>query len=88
MEYFVIIRGPLGVGKTTIARKLASVLQAEYVSIDSVLEESGLDKIIRNCIPVVNFIKANEIVLSDKKVVSSKITVFDGNFYHKSHKPS
>jgi shikimate kinase len=34
MEYFVIIRGPLGVGKTTIAKRLAKQLNAKYISID------------------------------------------------------
>ena len=84
MSYFVIIRGPLGVGKSTIAKRLAKQLNAEYISIDTLLEEQGLDKIEEECIPARNFIKAIETILPKvKKDIASKIIVFDGNFYHK-----
>lgn len=65
MAYFIIIRGPLGCGKTTTSKRLSKVLNAEYISIDKVLEEHDLDNIDPEleCIPVENFIKANEIVL-------------------------
>lgn len=43
MKKLILLRGPLGVGKTTIAQKLAAALNARVVSIDSVLEENGLD---------------------------------------------
>jgi shikimate kinase len=87
MGYCVIIRGPLGCGKSTIAHRLAKILNAEYVSIDKVLEEHGLDKIEpgAECIPAENFIKANELVLPkvEEKLKNSKIVVFDACFYHK-----
>ena len=44
MSYFIIIRGPLGIGKSTIAKALAEILKAEYIAIDKVLEENGLDR--------------------------------------------
>ncbi len=81
MKYYVIIRGPLGVGKTTIAKKVARALHAEYVSIDAILEKNGLDKVKGKCIPAKNFIRANEIVLP--RVKKKAIIVFDGNFYHR-----
>jgi deoxyadenosine/deoxycytidine kinase len=34
MGYYVIIRGPLGVGKSVIAQKLAKTLKAVYIPID------------------------------------------------------
>ena len=37
MKKLILVRGPLGVGKTTVARKLAASLNAHYISIDSVL---------------------------------------------------
>jgi tRNA uridine 5-carbamoylmethylation protein Kti12 len=80
MEYCIIIRGPLGVGKTTVSRKLARVLHAKYVSVDSVLEKNGLDKVESGSIPVRNFIRANNIIC--KKYRSGKI-VIDGNFYYR-----
>ncbi|MDD5331432.1 MAG: AAA family ATPase [Candidatus Nanoarchaeia archaeon] len=85
MSYFIIIRGPLGIGKSTIAKALAKKLSAEYISMDQILKENGLD--VRGnepCIPARNFIKANEIVLSKvKRDLKDKIVIFDGCFYHK-----
>ena len=86
MSYFIIIRGPLGVGKSTIAKKLAKILHAEYVSIDTVLEKYGLDKVkIEKWIPAKNFIKATEIILPKikEKLSHGKILILEANFYHK-----
>jgi shikimate kinase len=84
MVYFIIIRGPLGIGKSTIAKALAQLLKAEYISFDKVLKENGLDKEDNDFIPE-DFIKANEIVLPKVKdsLEKDKIVVFDGNFYFK-----
>lgn len=87
MGYFIIMRGPLGSGKTTIAQKLKSRLDAEYISIDLILKNHGLDKVSpkAECIPLENFIKANEIILSAvlEKLKRGKIMIFDACFYHK-----
>jgi broad-specificity NMP kinase len=88
MAYFIIIRGPLGIGKTTIAKKLAGVLKAEHISFDLVLEKYKLDKCPPNapCIPAANFIKADNIILPKiKKILKKKNVIFDGCFYHKKH---
>jgi len=84
MAYFIIIRGPLGIGKTTIARALAKILNAEYISIDKVLEENGLDREDNNFVPE-DFIKANEIMLPKIRgeLSKGKIVIFDGCFYFK-----
>ncbi len=88
MTYCIIIRGPLGVGKTVVAKKLSKTLNAKYVSVDSLLAKNRLDKINKreNCIPAKNFIKASEIIIPKVKNIlkGGKIVVFDGNFYHKS----
>ena len=42
MSNCIVIRGPLGVGKTTVARALAEQLSALYISIDQVLEDHDL----------------------------------------------
>ena len=69
MNYYIIIRGPLGSGKSTICEKLAQILDAKYIGMDEVLEKHGLDKMPPDapCISAENFIKANEIVLPEVK---------------------
>lgn len=87
MSYYVIIRGPLGCGKSTIARKLAEKLKAEYFEIDRVLDEYNLEGDREDgYISQKNFIKANEIVFPKAKnfLEKSRIVIFDGNFYWRS----
>lgn len=85
MSMLIIIRGPLGVGKSTIAKELAKKLDAEYYSIDSELEKQKLDNIVGGCIPVENFLKINSIIIPKikKNLDNGKNVVLDGNFYHK-----
>lgn len=87
MSYFVIIRGPLGVGKSAVARELARILNGEYVSIDGILGKNGLDKVDEKewGIPSKNFIKGNEIILPKiiEKLSEGKVVIIDGCFYHK-----
>ncbi len=87
MSYFIIIRGPLGIGKSSVAKELSEILNAEYISMDSIIEELGLDKVpeTEECIPAKNFIKADEYILPTvkKRLDNRKIILFDGNFYHK-----
>lgn len=87
MGYFIIIRGPLGIGKSTVSRKISELLNAKYISIDTILEEHGLDKVseTEGCIPTKNFIAANEYVLPKaiEQLNQGKNILFDGNFYHK-----
>ncbi|MFH1564681.1 MAG: AAA family ATPase [bacterium] len=86
MSYFIIIRGPLGCGKTTISKQLSKILNAKHIAIDEVLEKNGLDKVPPDapCIPVENFVKANEIAIPlAKEYLKNNIVIFDGCFYHK-----
>lgn len=89
MGYYTIIRGPLGIGKSTIAKRLAKILNAKYISIDLILEEYGLDKVEvdAECIPAKNFIKADEIIIPgiSESLKKGKKVVFDACFYHKQH---
>ncbi len=83
---YIIIRGPLGVGKTTVATELAQMLGAEYISIDEVLEENGLDVVDEELgyISPDNFIAANELVIPhiQEQLDAERIVIIDGNFYH------
>ncbi len=87
MSYFIIIRSPLGSDKSTIAEKLAHILDAKYFGMDKVLEKHKLDKMPpdAHCISAENFIKANEIVLPEvkKSLSNGKVVIFDACFYHK-----
>ena len=88
MSFLVIIRGPLGVGKSTIAKLVASKIKAIHFSIDDVLSKNGLDQTDEKegCIPLANFLKVNKIILPQlKKAIRSGTSgVVDGNFYHQS----
>lgn len=77
----IIIRGPLGVGKTTVAKMLAAKLDGVYVSIDQILEQLQLDySPDGNGIPVSHFLRVNdEVVLIAE---TGKRVVVDGNFYY------
>ncbi len=81
----ILIRGPLGVGKTTVAKLLCQRLNGCYISVDAVLAEHGLDQ-VKNGIPARNFIRANELALplARQALAEGKPVIFDGNFYYKS----
>ena len=87
MTYYLIIRGPLGIGKSTIAKKLAKQLNAEYIPMDDILAKHNLDNVGKDekCIPVKNFVKAQEIILPEVREILSKgrNVIFDACFYHK-----
>lgn len=79
MAYFVIIRGPLGVGKTTVALRLAKELSAEYISIDQILDHEGLWDEGK----LSEFLGANQFA-ADRAIASlakGRPVIFDGNFY-------
>jgi dipeptidase E len=82
----IIIRGPLGVGKSTIAKAVADKIGGIYISMDEVLDQNGLDKAVEGeSIPLANFLKANEIIAFEARQAKDrgKSVVIDGNFYHK-----
>ncbi len=86
MPPYIVIRGPLGVGKTTIAKALARRLDGLYISLDDVLAEHGLDIVGEDepCIPAENFITAQTIVLPEAQTAlnAGHPVIFDGNVYH------
>ena len=81
----LLIRGPLGVGKTTVAKLLSARLNGCYISVDGILDEHGLDK-GKNGIPARNFIRANELALPIARaaLAAGQPVLFDGNFYYKT----
>lgn len=82
----IIIRGPLGVGKSTVAKAVAEKIGGVYISVDQMLEDNGLDKTVEGeGIPLANFLKANEIIVQEAQQAHNQgtPTVIDGNFYFK-----
>lgn len=75
----IIIRGPLGVGKTTISKLLAEKLKAEYLSLDKITDNSSVEG--KDGIPVENFMKSNKIIIELVKN-SNKPFILDGCFYY------
>jgi predicted kinase len=81
MSFFLIVRGPLGAGKSTIARALAQALGAEVVSIDEILElqewDGGSEAL---------FLAANVVAAERARglLLRRVPVVVDGNFYWES----
>src|SRR3989344_4496411 len=81
MEYYVIIRGAAGIGKTTIAKKVAKKIKAKYFSYDKLMKKAKLDTISGGGIPSKSFVKANELIIP--LIKQKKRVVLDGCFYRK-----
>jgi len=87
MSYYIIIRGPLGCGKSTISKKLIERLNAKYFAVDRVLDKYNLTKDKEEgYVSQRSFIKANNIIIPRIKKYLEKdtIVILDGNFYWKS----
>lgn len=84
MSYFIIIRGPAGCGKTTVAKNLKEKLKAEYFSFDEILEKYQLEISDGRGISKESFLRANELIITDvKKIINEgKVVILDGCFYH------
>ncbi|MCI4356976.1 MAG: AAA family ATPase [Thermoplasmata archaeon] len=77
--FFAIVRGPLGVGKTTVCRALADSIGAKVVSIDAIVDpewDGGSERL---------FLKANvaAATLAKESLELGVPVLFDGNFYWK-----
>jgi len=87
MSYYIIIRGSLGSGKTTISKHLAKQLNTKYIAIDEILDNHNLtEEKEQGYISQKSFVKANEII-APKILQSLKNeipVIIDGNFYWKS----
>ncbi len=87
MSYYVVIRGPLGIGKSTVAARLAQKIKAQHFFIDNLISENNLEKDIEGgYISQKSFIRANELIEPRAREVlkRGRPIVIDGNFYWKS----
>lgn len=77
----IIIRGPLGVGKSTIARKLVERLNYKYISLDQVIDDNKLVPPGVEGVPLESFLEANNLLLQYTEQ-SEEPLLIDGCFYH------
>ena len=63
MKKLIIIRGPLGVGKTTVSQLLSQNLHLEYLSLDQIIDDNKLVPANSDGIPLESYLKANQIIL-------------------------
>jgi len=86
MVFYVVIRGPLGVGKSTVSARLAREIDAEHVPIDRILDEHGLEEWEGGYISQKSFLRATAIAVDRARGFLEKGTpvIFDGNFYWRS----
>lgn len=81
MKKLIVIRGPLGVGKTTVSKILAQNLHARYISLDQILDDNKLVPPNADGIPLESYLKANEIILNIAHGNENHLIV-DGCFYY------
>lgn len=82
----IILRGPLGVGKTTLARLLATRWGGKVISIDAILEEHDLETWENGRICEQSFLRANDLAAPRAERWRSRgvPVIIEGNFYWRS----
>jgi predicted kinase len=83
--YFIVVRGPLGVGKSTVSRELARRLAADHLSIDKILEEEGIEEWDDDRISLASFLAANRFAARGAagSLREGRVAIVDGCFYWK-----
>ena len=78
----------MGVGKTTVSRRLSRVLGAKCISIDYELDRMGLDYIDETIdqVPERNYmLTIDDLIPKVRKMLQAgQVVIFDGCLYHKS----
>jgi tRNA uridine 5-carbamoylmethylation protein Kti12 len=86
-NYYVLFRGPLGAGKTTISKELARVLNAEYVPFKINIDKETLNRLDKEGkpIPIKYYIdEFKKLVPIVKNLLNNKkIVIIDGAYYYK-----
>ncbi len=86
MSFYVIVRGPLGSGKTIVSERLARALGGDRISVDSILGEHDLERWEDGFISERSFLEANAVAIraAEPRLEHGLPVVFDGNFYWRS----
>lgn len=85
MSYLVVVRGPLGVGKSTVSVRLAEAIEGDHISIDRILEQYGLEEWDEDRIALRSFLRANTFAADRARasLAQGRPVVVDGCFYWK-----
>jgi len=81
MKKLIVVRGPLGVGKTTVSKILSQNLHLEYLSLDKIVDDNHLVPPNADGIPLESYLKANKII-HDIVSKSENSFIIDGCFYY------
>lgn len=81
MKKLIIIRGPLGVGKTTISKILSQRLDSDYLSLDKIIDDNHLVVPGTDGVPLESYLAANQIIF-DVANKGEKTFIIDGCFYY------
>ena len=83
--FCLVVRGPLGAGKTTVAHAVARRLGAHVVSVDDILEKHHLEiwDTRRDRVALASFLRANAIIARTvrSELGAGRSVVVEGNFY-------
>ena len=80
MSFYIILRGPAGSGKTTLANRLIKIYNAHYISIDKVKSARGLKH------SESEKLEANKVVLQNAKnhLSQGQVVIIDEVLYYQS----
>jgi len=87
MTCAIIIRGPAGVGKTTIGEILNKKLNALFINYDKELKKRKLNYVQgEKCVPESNFFTVNKKVMNEinNALNNNFYVIIEQNFYHKT----
>lgn len=87
MSYLMIIRGPEGIGKTTISKNYAKSLQGYHIQVDKIIDQHDVDYVPDKIVSSEKkALAANKIIIpiAKEKLDAGQIVIFDGTFYYES----
>ena len=81
--FYIVLRGPLGVGKSTVASALARRARADVISIDRLVDSLPDLEWKRGYISLGSFLRTSRLAVARARPLLDKgrTVIFDGNFY-------
>ena len=81
----MLIRGALGVGKTTVGKRLAQRLSGEHVEVEGLLDALGVNELVDGRIPVESFQRAYDCAMPRalETLAAGGVVIFEGCFYQR-----